>query len=70
MPYMPDERKSIMVSLRLPIALVARIDFVVRNSEPEEVKNRSVALHMAVEAWLPNEEQRLVNLGVLAKKTR
>lgn len=67
---MTPERKSTMVSARLPRELVARVDFVVRNSEPETVKNRSTALEMAVLAWLPNEEERLRSLGVLSKKVR
>ena len=59
-----------MVSVRLPVALVARVDFVVRNSEPEMVKNRTAAVASALVAWLPLEETRLQNLGVIPKKTR
>lgn len=61
--------KSKMVSSRLPANLVERVDFVVRNSEPEEVKNRSTAVASALQAWLPGQEERLRRLGVLAKKT-
>lgn len=67
---MSEERKSIMVSARLPAALVARVDFIVRNSEPELVRNRSTAVELALLAWLPDEETRLEKLGVLAKKAR
>lgn len=49
---------------------MARVDFVVRNSDPEIVKNRSAALSMALAIWLPNEETRLVNLGIIPKKAR
>lgn len=59
-----------MVSLRLPKGLVARVDFVARNTDSETVKSRSAALHAAVEAWLPAQERRLEELGVLAKKAR
>jgi len=63
-------QESKMVSVRLPVALVARVDFVVRNSEPEMVKNRTAAVASALVAWLPLEETRLQNLGVIPKKTR
>lgn len=63
------ERKSIMVSVRLPTALVARADYVVRNNDGD-VKDRSAALRAAVEAWLPGREDKLRELGVLAKKVR
>lgn len=62
---MGTERKSTMVSARLPTVLVERVDYVVRNSEPELVRNRSEAFHKALEAWLPNEEQRLIAAGVM-----
>jgi metal-responsive CopG/Arc/MetJ family transcriptional regulator len=67
---MGTERKSIMISTRVPAELLARVDYVVRNSEPETVKNRSTAVLAALLTWLPNEETRLTNLGVLQKKTR
>lgn len=63
------DKKSIMVSARLPAALVARADFVTRNTDGE-VKSRSIALRVALEEWLPRQEQRLEQLGVLPKKTR
>ncbi len=63
------EKKSQMVSGRLPSALVTRVDFVARNAEGD-VKNRSGALRAALEAWLPGQEDRLRELGVLAKKVR
>ena len=67
---MSAERKTTMVSARLPSDTVARVDFVVRNSEPELVRNRSTAIELALLAWLPNEETRLEKLGILMKKTR
>lgn len=66
---MATERKT-MVSARLPAALVARVDFVARNIDSEHVKNRSVAIEIALQEWLPKQEQRLEQLGVLPKKAR
>lgn len=59
-----------MVSVRLPTALIARVDFVARNTDAVGIKNRSTALFSAVEAWLPGQERRLEELGLIAKKTR
>lgn len=67
---MTSKHKLTRVSARLPADLMARVDFVVRNSDPEIVKNRSAALSMALAIWLPNEETRLVNLGIIPKKVR
>ena len=62
---------TIMISGRLPRALVERLDYVTRNIDSETVKNRSAALREALEAWLPGREDRLRELGVLgAKKAR
>lgn len=58
-----------MVSVRLPAALVARADYIARNTDGE-IKNRSAALRVALETWLPGQEERLVQLGVLSKKAR
>jgi hypothetical protein len=63
-------KEKLMISVRLPAALVARVDFVARNIDSEVVKNRSTALHAAVEAWLPTQEERLVVLGIIPKKVR
>lgn len=62
-------QKNQMVSVRLPAQLVARVDFVVRNSEPDVVKNRTSAVHAALLGWLPGEETRLEVLGIIPKKT-
>ena len=67
---MDAEQKTIMISSRLPVALVDRLDYVTRNIDSETIKNRSAALREALEAWLPGREDRLRELGVLAKKTR
>lgn len=67
---MTSERKSIMVSARVPTALVVRVDFIVRNIDTESVKNRSAALQAALEAWLPSQEKRLEDLGIIPKKAR
>lgn len=64
--------QSKMVSVRLPVALVTRTDYIVRNP-PNGVngpKNRSSAFRAALEAWLPGQEDRLEKLGVLQKKAR
>lgn len=61
---------SVMISGRLPKALVERLDYVTRNIDSETVKNRSAALREALEAWLPGREDRLRELGILAKKSR
>lgn len=67
---MTPERKSTMVSARVPAAVVARVDFVVRNIDSEAVNNRSAALLAALEAWLPGQERRLEELGIITKKAR
>lgn len=66
---MMPERKSTRISARLPASLVARADFVARNTDGE-VRNRSAALQAALETWLPGEEDKLRELGLLAKKAR
>jgi len=66
---MAPERKTVMISARLPASLVARADFIARNTDGD-IKNRSVALQAALEAWLPEQELRLEKLGVLPKKAR
>ncbi len=63
---MGTERKTVMISGRLPVALVDRVDYVTRNIDSETIKNRSAALREALEAWLPGCEDRLRELGVLA----
>lgn len=70
---MTTERKTrtrSILSVQLPTSLMGRVDFVVRNTEPETVKNRSVAVRKALEAWLPGHEERLSVLGLLPKKAR
>lgn len=64
------DRKSIMFSARLPTALAARMDFVVRNTEGPET-NRSKVLIAALESWLPGRETDIgKRLGTEPKKTR
>lgn len=67
---MAVERKDVMVSARLPKPLVARVDYVARNIDSDILKNRSAVLQAALEAFLPSQEDRLVQLGVLQKKAR
>jgi hypothetical protein len=50
--------------------LLTRLDFVVRNIDNPLIRNRSTALLAALDAWLVAQEQRLVELGILQKKTR
>jgi hypothetical protein len=70
---MPPERKATMVSARLPASLVARVDFVAKNTEGD-IRSRSAALQAALEAWLPEQERtlekRLEQLGAPSKKIR
>lgn len=61
---------TIMISGRLPKALVERLDYVTRNIDSDTIKNRSAALREALEAWLPGCEDRLRELGVMAPKAR
>lgn len=67
---MGTERKTVMISGRLPTALVERLDYVTRNIDSETIKNRSAALRAALETWLPGCEDRLRELGVMAAKVR
>lgn len=67
---MGTERKTTMVSARLPASLVDRVDYVTRNTDGDAT-NRSLAIQAALEGWLPGQEQRLEQLGILTpKKTR
>lgn len=63
------ERKSTMVSVRLPATFVARIDYAARNTIGE-AKDRSKALREALEQWLSRQEKELEQLGVIQKKAR
>jgi hypothetical protein len=67
---MAAECKTTMVSARMPSALIARADFVARNTDAEGIKNRSTVLQVALESWLPGQEKRLEDLGVIPKKAR
>jgi hypothetical protein len=64
---MGSERKTAMVSVRMPETLVARADFVANNLTTAP-RNRSLLLTAALEAWLPSQEQELERLGVIPKK--
>jgi metal-responsive CopG/Arc/MetJ family transcriptional regulator len=65
---MATERKSIMISVRLPTALAGRLDYAVRNTDAEGVVNRSTAVCAAVGAWLETQEHRMAQLGIIPKK--
>lgn len=66
---MTPERKTKRVDARLPPSLVARVDYITRNNDGA-ISTRSAALVAALEAWLPIQEERLVQLGVIQKKAR
>lgn len=68
-PHMTPERKTKRVDARLPPSLVARVDYIARNNDGA-ISTRSAALVAALEAWLPIQEERLVQLGVIQKKAR
>lgn len=70
LPSMASERKDTMVSARVPKAVVTRLDYVTRNIDSETVRNRSAAMLAALEAWLPGQEKRLEELGIITKKAR
>lgn len=63
---MVPENKAKLLTARLPAVLMARVDFVTRNTT-NDVTNRSRAVRAALEAWLGPEELRLEQLGVLKK---
>ena len=70
---MSAERKATMISARLPASLVARVDFIARNTEGD-MRSRSAAIQAALECWLPGQEKtlekRLEELGAPSKKIR
>lgn len=63
---MANERK--MISVRLPVALRDRVDFVARNNDSETIKDRSSAIIAAVEGWLPGQEDEIRARGVTVPK--
>lgn len=67
---MSEERKNRRINARVPDALLARVDFVVRNLDSTAVKNRSTAFLAAIEAWLLTQEEQLEKLGISSKKAR
>lgn len=66
---MAPERKTKRIDARMPPTLVARVDFITRNTN-DGITTRSAALVAALEAWLPAQERKLEELGVFPKKTR
>lgn len=66
---MTPERKSHRLNARVPAPLVARMDFIIRNTDSIK-ENRSAALLAALEIWLCFEEEKLRTLGILPKKAR
>lgn len=64
------ERKSIMISARLPSPLVDRVNYVVNNSPVKAVSSRTDVVQAALEAWLPAQEEKIGGLlgSSVAKK--
>lgn len=50
---------KMMVSARVPKALVARVDYAVRNTMSAAVTNRSSAIEAALEIWTAIEADQL-----------
>ena len=65
---MPSESK--MISLRVSVALVERVDFVARNIDSDMMASRSAVILTAIESWLPSAEDRLRALGVAPPKRK
>lgn len=64
------ERKTTMISGRVPVELLARVDAVTRNTESQNTANRSAALRTALEAWLPGQERQIEDKLGVSKKAR
>lgn len=60
--------KTMMVSARLPAALIDRVDFAVRNVDSRTVKNRSDAISEALSQWVAAQDRELERLGVKTPK--
>ena len=59
---MPSESK--MISVRLPLELIERTDFVARNIDDDTLTTRSAVILAAIKWWLPWAEIRLRELGL------
>jgi predicted DNA-binding protein len=59
---MSRARKT-MISLRLPVSLVDRLDYVVRNTDVCPA-TRSSEIQEAIELWLRSREDQLRKLGL------
>jgi metal-responsive CopG/Arc/MetJ family transcriptional regulator len=55
--------RKIMISVRLPVSLVGRLDYVVRNTDVERA-TRSSEIQAAIESWLASCERRFRELGL------
>jgi Arc/MetJ-type ribon-helix-helix transcriptional regulator len=55
--------RKIMISVRLPIGLVGRLDYAVRNTDVERA-TRSSEIQEAIELWLASREDQLRKLGL------
>lgn len=67
---MAKNSKSTMVSARVPVELIGRVDFAVRNTTSENVNNRSDAVAEALANWADGQEQEFKRLGIEIPKTR
>lgn len=62
---MLPERK-IMISFRLPLALVRRIDFIAGNTPDDALASRSAVILAAIETWLASPEAKRMEDAVKA----
>lgn len=56
-------RPKVMISVRLPVDLIKRLDFIVRNDE-QDTATRSSEVQAAIESWLDSRERRMRELGL------
>jgi metal-responsive CopG/Arc/MetJ family transcriptional regulator len=60
-------KSKLMISVRLPVSLVERVDFVSKNIGST---SRSAAILDALEAWLDAKEKPLRELGLMGPKRK
>lgn len=63
-----DSDYKVMITVRLPNSTVRRVDFVARNTDSKGIVNRSTAIRDALDKWLPEQEKRLAELGILPEE--
>jgi len=65
-----SSKRKLMISARMPVDLIERVDFVVRNIDSDTLATRTMVITAAVESWLPKAEKRLCELGVPPPKRK